>query len=231
MSIRRRPIRARVPVRAPARATIRASVQARVGRSLLTGAVTVGLLLVSASPAAAGGVCLRAPVSAPVADPFRPPSCAWCPGNRGIDYATGRATGVEAAAAGRVVFAGPVAGVVWLTVDHGRGLVSSYGPMAELAVTAGAVVRAGDTLGRSAGALHFGVRQDGRYVDPAPLIGTALHLVPRLIALDRRVPPPARCAAAPVSVVAPASASLVRRTGSLPELDTKRPILPAVARR
>ena len=44
--------------------------------------------------------CLLPPVDAPIVDPFRPPPCAWCPGNRGIEYDVPAGTPVRAAAAG-----------------------------------------------------------------------------------------------------------------------------------
>ena len=43
--------------------------------------------------------CWRPPVAAPVADPFRKPPCAWCPGNRGIEYRTQEGAPVTAVAA------------------------------------------------------------------------------------------------------------------------------------
>ena len=43
--------------------------------------------LLSPSPRRRAPSCLLAPpVAAPVVDPFREPPCAWCPGNRGIEY-------------------------------------------------------------------------------------------------------------------------------------------------
>ena len=40
------------------------------------------------------------PVEAPVADPFRPPTTPYGPGNRGLEYATAPGTPVRAAADG-----------------------------------------------------------------------------------------------------------------------------------
>jgi murein DD-endopeptidase MepM/ murein hydrolase activator NlpD len=68
--------------------------------------------LVAASPAVAappGAVTYRPPVDAPIVDAFRPADPDWTAGNRGLEYATSPGTAVSAAAAGEVVFAGPVA--------------------------------------------------------------------------------------------------------------------------
>ena len=114
---------------------------------------------------------LRPPVDAEVSDPFRAPSAGFGPGNRGLEYATEPGVAVVAAAPGLVVFAGPVAGRVWLTIDHGAGLRTTYGPLAGLRVVPGDVVRRGTTLARTTGPLHFGARLEGVYVDPASLVG------------------------------------------------------------
>jgi murein DD-endopeptidase MepM/ murein hydrolase activator NlpD len=134
--------------------------------------------------------CLHPPVTAPVVGRFVAPRCRWCPGNRGLDYGTRLGTAVRAAAAGTVTFAGPVAGAVWVTVAHRGGMLTSYGPLRTLAVHRGDVVGSGEVVGTSAGMLHFGVRVAGTYIDPAPLLGVPVHLVPRLVPLHGRVPRP-----------------------------------------
>ena len=160
-------------------------------------ALLLGLALVLTAPPAAGAgpTCLAPPVPAPVAVPFRAPDCRWCPGQRGLEYANRPGIAVRAAGPGTVVFAGPVAGVVWLTLDHGGDLRTSYGPLRRVLVRRGAKVAAGTVIASAAGALHFGVRIGGSYVDPAPLLGRPVHLVPRLLSPTARVPrPPAvRC--------------------------------------
>ena len=74
--------------------------------------------------------------SAPVADPFREPACAWCPGNRGIEYGTGagrRSCGRRRPAT--VTFAGVVAGTRYVVVDHADGrLRATYGNLASSAL-------------------------------------------------------------------------------------------------
>jgi hypothetical protein len=152
-------------------------------------AVLLAIVMVTAAgPAEAGPACLAPPVLAPVAVPFRAPACRWCPGQRGLEYANRPGVAVRAAGPGTVVFAGQVAGVVWVTVDHGGGVRSSYGPLRRVLVRRGTTVGAGTVIASSAGSLHFGVRIGGRYVDPADLLGRPVHLVPRLFSPTALVP-------------------------------------------
>jgi murein DD-endopeptidase MepM/ murein hydrolase activator NlpD len=172
-------------------------VRARLTRSLPAAlAIVAALLLATASPAAALP-CLSPPVAARVSEPFRGPVCTWCPGHRGLQYATGPGAVVRSAGPGTVTFAGPVAGAVWITVAHEGGVLTSYGPLRQVLVRRGAAVSAGVALGTTVGPLHFGVRVGGEYVDPAPLLGQPVHLVPRLVPLSGRIPPPPalRCSA------------------------------------
>src|SRR5829696_3351198 len=91
--------------------------------------------------------------------------------HRGVDFA---ARGpVRAACAGRVVFAGKVAGAGTVSVRCGRWRVS-YAPLARVTVREGERVGAGARLGRSPRGIHFGVRREGRrfgYVDPLRFLG------------------------------------------------------------
>ena len=52
--------------------------------------------------------------------PFRAPACAYCPGNRGLEYDAAVGSPVRAAAAGTVTFAGVVAGVRYVVVAPAR---------------------------------------------------------------------------------------------------------------
>jgi len=136
------------------------------------------MALVASMPPLAAGAALdgerlvfRPPVEAPVADPYRPPEDPFGPGNRGIEYDTEPGQVVRAAAAGTVVFAGAVAGSLHLTGDHGGGVVSSYSFLRRMSVRAGAAVDQGQVVGIAGERLHFGVRVDSSYVDPASFIG------------------------------------------------------------
>lgn len=115
--------------------------------------------------------CLLPPVDAPVSDPFRAPTCTWCPGNRGIEYATRPGQPVQAAAAGTVTFVGPVARTVYVVVEHADGLRATYGRLATVRVARGARVRVGQVLGTTSDAFYFGLRDGDRAVDPTPLLG------------------------------------------------------------
>jgi murein DD-endopeptidase MepM/ murein hydrolase activator NlpD len=155
--------------------------------ALLVGSPAVGAPL-RAEP------CWRVPVTAPVTDPFRTPACRWCAGNRGIEYTVEPGTPVRAAATGRVTFAGRVAGVRYVVVEVEPGWRVTYGALASSRLGVGDPVVAGSIVGRSSARLHFGLRVDGQYRDPAPHLGRAVG-VPRLVPLDghpARPAPPAR---------------------------------------
>lgn len=144
--------------------------------------------------------CYVPPVTAPVVDPFRAPVCTYCPGNRGLEYRPGVGSRVVAAAPGVVKFSGAVAGVRYLVVEQGDGRTATYGYLATTALGVGATVGAGEVVGTSTDRFYFGLRQGGRYIDPAPFIGTSRYR-PRLIPVDgsppRRAPPPViSCASA-----------------------------------
>lgn len=129
---------------------------------------------------ASAGSCWWPPVEAPVSDPYRPPDCRWCPGNRGIEYATPPGVAVVAVATGRVTFARAVAGTGYVVVRHGDGRRVTYGNVVAGAIDAGDLVIRGMSVGTTAGRLHFGLRLGDRYVDPAPFLGRPVFS-PRLI--------------------------------------------------
>src|SRR5438270_2052468 len=137
--------------------------------------------VVRAAPAAAGGG-YQPPVAAPVADPFRPPSSQYGPGNRGLDYATAPGTEVKAAADGEVVFAGQVGGALHVVVLHGDGIRTSYSFLSSIRVQRGDKVHQGQVVGTTGTSqFHFGARAGDAYIDPALLFSTGppqVHLVP-----------------------------------------------------
>src|SRR3954452_13695929 len=153
--------------------------------------VLVVLLCVQANAGVAhADTCWLPPVSAPVVDPFREPMCRWCPGNRGIEYATHAGDAVTAVSAGRVTFSGAVAGRTYVVVQHADGRRATYGNLADRLYAQGDVIATGAVVGHAAGALHFGLRDGERYVDPAPFIG-------RLVGVTRLVPSDGVTAAPP----------------------------------
>ena len=135
-----------------------------------------------AAPAAAAVGGYQPPVAAPVADPFRPPSTSYGPGNRGIDYATAPGTEVKASADGEVVFAGQVGGTLHVVVLHGDGIRTSYSFLSSVRVQRGDKVHQGQVVGATGTQpFHFGARAGEAYIDPALLFSIGppdVHLVP-----------------------------------------------------
>ena len=114
------------------------------------------------------------PVAGRVKRSFRPPATRYGAGHRGVDLAAQAGEPVVAALGGTVTFAGAVAGIPWVTVDHGGGLRTTYGPVAPRVVGASDVVAAGEVLGfLAAGGTHldWGARLGGEYIDPLSLLG------------------------------------------------------------
>jgi murein DD-endopeptidase MepM/ murein hydrolase activator NlpD len=106
-----------------------------------------------------------------VLDPFRPPAEPYGAGNRGLEYDTRPGDRVVASADGTVVFAGPVAGSLHVTVRHADGVRTSYSFLAAVGVALGQIVRQGDQIGVAGERLHFGAREGAAYFDPATLFG------------------------------------------------------------
>jgi murein DD-endopeptidase MepM/ murein hydrolase activator NlpD len=116
------------------------------------------------------------PVKAPVTSPFGPRGFGF---HSGIDLPAGRGTPVAAAASGRVVWAGVMAGG-WgklVIVAHHRGVRSMYAHLSRVDVQVGENVRTGDQVGLVGSTgdatgphLHFEVRVRGAAVDPTPVL-------------------------------------------------------------
>ena len=119
------------------------------------------------------------PVVGPVIGSFDPPETPFGSGHRGVDIAAPFGTVVIAPEPGIVAFAGKVGGELFVTLDHGAGLTSTYSWLSS------ALVRKGDSVPRGAAIalsgrghpdssvphLHFGVRRDGVYLDPLSFLG------------------------------------------------------------
>jgi murein DD-endopeptidase MepM/ murein hydrolase activator NlpD len=148
--------------------------------------LTLGAFLPSAAPATPVARSIPPPTTGP--DPPRVPAL-WMPvhgavvrgfdardgpygpGHRGIDIAAPEGTIARAPAAGKVAFAGPVAGTTWVSLVVAPGVRVTLGPL--LDPTAARRVRLGDPLGRvgpghrvGGVTLHLSARVDGVYVDP-----------------------------------------------------------------
>lgn len=157
--------------------------------------VLVVLVVPSSSPteASASAPCWLPPVAGTVVDPFRPPRCPWCAGNRGIEYATAPGAVVRAVATGVVSFSGVVVGVRYVVVDIGDARRITYGRLTSSTLRAGDHVPSGSIVGIAGGQLFFGLRVGEVHHDPAPLLGELVGR-PRLVPTDGS---PARPAPAP----------------------------------
>jgi murein DD-endopeptidase MepM/ murein hydrolase activator NlpD len=148
--------------------------------------------------------CWQSPVAAPVVDPYREPACRWCPGNRGIEYGTRPGAVVRAVAAGRVEFAGAVAGRRYVVVRHVDGWRATYGGLSAILVERGDVVLSRSIVGRAGDTVHFGLRDGDGYRDPGPFLGRLVYR-PRLVPTDGSPGAPAgapvlRCNRQPLGV-------------------------------
>ncbi|WP_448851002.1 murein hydrolase activator EnvC family protein [Corynebacterium sp. 335C] len=120
-----------------------------------------------------GGGHVR-PVPGAVLRPFDPPPEPWLPGHRGVDLAAAPGAPVRASAAGRVHFAGSVAGRPTVSVMHADGLRTTYQPV-EPSVRVGDAVARGQVIGTLAAGpepgLHWGALRGDDYVNPLDLLG------------------------------------------------------------
>lgn len=124
--------------------------------------------------------------------PFDPPDTQYGRGHRGVDLPGRAGQVVRAVAAGRVSFAGRVAGVATITITHGAER-STYQPVDPL-VRVGDAVAAGQPIGHLLGGhpschrtcLNLGRLRGDTYLDPAELLASdgAYRLV------DPSGPPP-----------------------------------------
>jgi murein DD-endopeptidase MepM/ murein hydrolase activator NlpD len=98
--------------------------------------------------------------------------------HEGIDIAAPRDTPIMAAAKGRVIQAGWVAGYgLTVEIDHGFGITTLYGHASRVIVQRGQEVLRGDIIARvgstgisTSSHLHYEVRLDGKAQDPATYI-------------------------------------------------------------
>lgn len=130
----------------------------------------------------AGGRAWPVPGSGPGGRPvveraFDPPPAPYAAGHRGVDLRAAAGATVRAAADGRVVFAGPVAGRGVIVIALAGGLRITYQPVRP-AVPAGTPVTAGQVVGFltsgpfhcPGGCLHWGLRRGPAYLDPLSLL-------------------------------------------------------------
>lgn len=138
--------------------------------------------------AAVSAFVLPVPPPPRVLTPFRPPAQRYGSGHRGVDLAVAVGGPIRAAGAGRVVYAGQLAGRGVISIEHASGLRTTYEPVTPT-VSAGQQVAAGDPIGRlqaghapcaPASCLHWGARlPDDSYLDPMSLLtGLRVRLLP-----------------------------------------------------
>jgi murein DD-endopeptidase MepM/ murein hydrolase activator NlpD len=145
--------------------------------SLLAGVLTI-VMLVPSGPARASGIWTW-PVVGPIVRGFDPPNSPYGSGHRGIDIGVPVGTPVLAPAAGVVTFAGNVAGRLFVTIDHGGGLLSTSSFLSAVLVRKGDAVAQGEAVALSgtghagdiAPDVHVGIRLAGAYVDPLDYLG------------------------------------------------------------
>lgn len=119
-----------------------------------------------------------------VVRPFAPGPTPYSPGHYGADLAAAEGQAVLAAGAGRVSYAGLLAGRGVVVVVHGS-LRTTYEPV-DADVAVGAPVGRGQRLGRvsrghacPALCLHWGLRRGDSYLDPVLLVRGPVRLLPR----------------------------------------------------
>jgi hypothetical protein len=123
----------------------------------------------------------------PVVSGFDPPATTYSEGHRGVDLGGRPGQPVHAAKAGRVAFAGRIAGRGVVVVDHGAQR-TTYEPVSAM-VRVGEEVSAGTTIGQlelfgshcfPAWCLHWGlIEGPDHYLDPLTLVGaTPVILLP-----------------------------------------------------
>lgn len=128
-------------------------------------------------PALSGAARMQMPVAGEITSPFGDRKNPMGPGDDfhpGLDIAAEEGTPIAAAAAGRVVSAGPDGGYGNLiVVDDGNGVTTRYGHCSQIFARVGDSVAPGQTIGavgstgHSTGPhLHFEVRVGDTPVDP-----------------------------------------------------------------
>ena len=120
---------------------------------LLGSLLAIGISVPAAAPAAMSersvppppapepppAVQLWMPVAGAIVRGFDARAGPYGPGHRGIDIAAPVGELVRAPVAGRVVFAGPVAGTTWVSLLVAPGMVVTLGPLLDATVTTGRV--------------------------------------------------------------------------------------------
>ena len=154
-------------------------------RMLVAGLLGWLLWLGVAPPVVAAAGTAVLPLAGPVVRGFDPPDQPWLPGHRGVDLLGTVGADIVAAMAGRVVFAGTVAGRGVVVVSHGT-LRTTYLPV-RAAVRVGQQVGTAEVIGRlqaghgcpGGSCLHWGLKRGDTYLDPLSLLDAGpIRLLP-----------------------------------------------------
>ncbi|NND13154.1 MAG: M23 family metallopeptidase [Acidimicrobiia bacterium] len=133
--------------------------------------VSIVPLLISALIGFTG---IAEPAPGEIADRYDPPR------HYGIDIATADRSVVRAVLPGEVSFAGEVADMLAVTIDHGGDVKTTLSFLDAISVSRGQSLVAGTAVGIASGhngvpGFHLSLRVRGRYVDPSVLFA---NLVP-----------------------------------------------------
>ncbi|MDO4919585.1 M23 family metallopeptidase [Kocuria sp.] len=169
-----------VPAQRPP-STDRSLTHSGLRRTLVTFVLLLGAVVTGGTPAeaAAGNAGWAWPASPgpAVERSFEAPAKRWLPGHRGVDLHAPPGTPVRAPQAGVVSFSGKVVDREVLTIDHGDGHLSSFEPVSASVRTGDRVARgqvvatvAAPGHGPAGSAVHWGVREDGEYVNPLQFV-------------------------------------------------------------
>jgi len=166
----------------------RGSVAQSIDQPALTGAIESARL-----------GCWRRPVIRPIIDPFWPPPCRRCSGNRGLEFAAQSGDDVRSVVSGTVWFHGSVGPTGYLTVIVDGGSTSLFVTVGGIEIDhrrpRGSNIAAGEFVGVATGPIHLGVRSEGTYIDPERWLRAGRGRA-RLVPLDahgRATKPRASC--------------------------------------
>lgn|GEM_PF-1458044 len=117
-----------------------------------------------------------------IAKEFIEPKFEYGPGHRGVSFFANIGSSVFASADGEVIFAGKVAGVLHVTVSHGKDFKSTYTNLATKTVRLGDDIRKGQLLGTVGlgksidgnNTFLFTMRHKAKYVDPMKYLDSEL---------------------------------------------------------
>jgi hypothetical protein len=193
----------------------------RRGRGWSVRAWLVVLAVLGVAPPALAEPPWTAPLEGlAVGRDFAPPADPYGSGHRGVDLEGTAGSPVLAAGAGRVSYAGLLAGRGVVVVVHGA-LRTTYEPVSA-AVRAGDAVASGQLLGTLdpghpgcavAACLHWGLRRGQEYLDPLTLVGGGPV---RLLPLQAAGPAARVPGTVPAPVAAPAAPGPVERVATRP---------------